>query len=201
MPPEARPGENQDRGLQGSFRRNQRREETQEALMSFIGQLLIGWLLADLLSGVFHWWEDRFGNETWPILGSWLIAPNKLHHVEPLAFLENSFTQRTRASIIAAGLFGALWWHLFGPSVLMATTVVGLALATEVHRLTHAPRYAGPILRVCQEIGLVQSPKCHALHHRPPQDRNFCVLTDWLNPVLEALDVWRRLERWCGLRT
>jgi hypothetical protein len=52
--------------------------------MSVIGQLLVGWLLADLLSGIFHWWEDQFGKESWPVIGPWLIAPNRLHHAEPL---------------------------------------------------------------------------------------------------------------------
>jgi hypothetical protein len=162
--------------------------------MSFVGQLLVGWLLADLLSGIFHWWQDQFGKESWPVIGPWLIAPNRLHHTEPLTFLQNNFTQRTRATIMAAGLFGAIWWYLAGPSVLLFTTVVGLSITTEVHYLAHAPRFAGPVLSVLQEIGLIQSPKGHALHHRPPQNRNYCALTDWLNPILEALNVWSRAE-------
>jgi sterol desaturase/sphingolipid hydroxylase (fatty acid hydroxylase superfamily) len=163
--------------------------------VSILGQLLVGWLLADLLSGIFHWWQDQFGKESSPVIGPWLITPNRLHHDQPLAFLQNNFTQRTRASIMAAGLFGALWWSIAGPSVVLFTTVIGLSLATEVHRLTHAPKLAGPILSVLQEIGVIQSPKGHALHHRPPQNRNFCALTDWLNPIFEALDIWSRAER------
>jgi hypothetical protein len=163
--------------------------------MDIIGQLLVGWLLADLISGIFHWWEDQFGKASWPLIGPWLVAPNQLHHAEPLVFLQNTFSKRTRASIISAVLLGAVWWYFAGPSVLLFTTVVGLSLATEVHRLAHAPRHAGPILKVLQQIGVIQSPKGHALHHRPPQNRNFCALTDWLNPALEAMDVWNRAER------
>lgn len=163
--------------------------------MSIVGQLLIGWLLADLLSGIFHWWQDRFSSESWLVIGAWLIAPARLHHIKPLFFLQNNFMQRTRASIIAAGLLGAIWWYVAGPSVVLFTTVIGLSLATEVHRLTHAPKLAGPVLSVLQEIGIIQSVKGHALHHRPPQNRNFCALTDWLNPALEAMDVWNRAER------
>ena len=51
---------------------------------------------------------------------------------------------------------------------------------------------------VLQEIGLLQSPVHHAGHHRPPSDRRYCVLTDWLNPVLDAVGIWALLER--GLR-
>lgn len=163
--------------------------------MEIVGQLFVGWLLADLFSGFFHWWQDEFGKVSWPILGPWLIAPAQLHHAEPLVFTSNTFAERTRASIIAAALVGAVWWYVAGPSVMMFAFITGSALATEAHYYAHVPRNAGPVLRVFQEIGLIQSPKGHAVHHRPPQNRNYCALTDWLNPLFEALDFWRRLER------
>ena len=161
-------------------------------MSEIVGQLLLGWLLADLLTGAFHWWEDEFGNEDWPLIGKWLIAPNRLHHVEPLAFSEHGFWGRNRASIIAASIFGAAWLSLVGPSAFIAAFIVGAALANEVHFLAHSPSNAGPVVRVLQQTGLFQSPKAHALHHRPPFNVNYCVLTDWLNPTLEALGVWRR---------
>jgi hypothetical protein len=43
--------------------------------MSIVGQLLLGWLLADFLTGVFHWWEDRLGKESWPVIGHLIIKP------------------------------------------------------------------------------------------------------------------------------
>lgn len=161
---------------------------------SIIGQLILGWLLADFLTGAFHWWEDRFGVETWPIIGPWIIAPNRLHHAEPLAFTEHGFIARNGASIIAAAVVGLGWYTLFGPSVCMASALLGGALANEVHFYAHKPSAAGALLSVLQQTGLIQSPKGHAAHHRPPQDKSFCVLTDWLNPALEAIGFWRRLE-------
>jgi hypothetical protein len=64
---------------------------------------------------------------------------------------------------------------------------IGGALANEVHRYAHQPSAAPGWVRVLQEIGLCQSPKEHSAHHRPPHDANFCILTDWLNPLLEAI--------------
>jgi hypothetical protein len=167
---------------------------------AIFGQVILGWLLADFLTGSFHWWEDRFGAETWPVIGPWIIAPNRLHHSVPLAFTEHGFVARNGASIAAAAAAGAAWTLLLGPSVLMAATLTGSALANEVHYYAHKPSAAGPILSVLQQTGLMQSPKVHASHHRPPNDTNYCVLTDWLNPTLEAVRLWPRLERLLGRR-
>lgn len=164
-------------------------------LSTIVGQALLGWLLADLVTGAFHWWEDRFGREDWPLIGPWLIAPNRLHHAAPLAFAQHGFWPRNAASIVAALVVGFAWLLLTGPSVLMAAALAGGALANEVHYFAHRPSAAGPVLRVLQQTGLVQSPKGHAAHHRPPHQVNYCVLTDWLNPALEAVGLWSRLER------
>lgn len=68
------------------------------------GQLLLGWLFADFLTGAFHWWEDRHGNESWPVIGQWLIAPNRLHHLRPLAFGAHGFVGRNLTSECIATL-------------------------------------------------------------------------------------------------
>jgi ubiquitin-conjugating enzyme E2 variant len=93
---------------------------------------------------------------------------------------------------IAAG--GLLTW-LFGFSVLIAAMMVGGSLVNEVHAWAHRPSTAPRWARVLQETGFIQSPKHHAGHHRPPQDKHYCILTDWLDPVLDALDAWGRAER------
>lgn len=163
-------------------------------MSDIVGQLVLGWLLADLLTGAFHWWEDRFGNENWPLIGPWIIAPNQLHHIEPLAFAQNGFWGRNRASIFATGAFGVVWLAAFGPSIMLFATLFGGAIANEVHYFAHCPKEANAVVRVLQQTGLLQSPKSHSTHHRPPHLTNFCVLTDWLNPPLEALGFWRGLE-------
>lgn len=163
-----------------------------------VGQALMGWLLADLLGGAFHWWEDRLASERWPIIGPWLIEPNRLHHTDPLAFLSGTFAYRNGATIALALAVGAARLAAAGPSTMLAFAVLGGALSNEAHYFAHRPGAAGPVLRVLQETGLIQSPKHHAGHHRPPHERRYCVLTDWLNPTLDALRVWERLERLIG---
>jgi sterol desaturase/sphingolipid hydroxylase (fatty acid hydroxylase superfamily) len=165
---------------------------------SVAGELLLGWLAADLATAIFHWWEDRFGREDWPVIGPWIIAPNRLHHAEPLAFTAGDFLDRNRASIGAALIVGAAMAALLGPSIWLAALLVGVSVTNEVHRFAHQPSASPTWLRMLQQTGVVQSPKAHAAHHRPPFDRNYCVLTDWLNPLLEQVRFWPRLERLCG---
>lgn len=165
-----------------------------------VGQALIGWLIADLLSGAFHWWHDRLTSTRWPVIGQWLVEPARLHHREPLAFLNGTFAYRHGSTYALALAGGAVWLALLGPSITLAAAVIGAALTTQVHEWTHHPSAAGPMVRVLQETGLIQSPKHHAGHHRPPQLQRYCALTDWLNPVLDALRVWERLERLIGRR-
>lgn len=167
---------------------------------AIFGQALLGWLLADLLTGAFHWWEDNFGSEDWPLIGAWLIAPNRLHHVEPLAFTRHGFWARNGASMLTAVAGAALLSVTLGPAVWIATLAVGGALSNEVHYFAHRPSAAPPLLKVLQQTGFCQSPKGHAAHHRPAQGVSYCVLTDWLNPPLEALRLWPRLERLVGRR-
>jgi len=173
--------------------------------MSFaalFGQFILGWLFADFLSGVFHWWEDRVVTEQMPMLGSWLISPNRLHHREPLAFVDGTTVwDRSLATFVFALSIGSLWLVAFGPSVFWFATVIGGMATTEVHRYTHQPRFAPRWLRVLQETGFVQSPKEHARHHRPPATKAYCALTDWVNPVVDELELWKRLESlflWLG---
>jgi hypothetical protein len=157
------------------------------AFASTVGELLLGWLAADLVTGAFHWWEERLGNENWPIIGPWLIAPNRLHHVDPLAFTRHGFMTRNGAQLLLVGFLGAILLLAFGPSPFLAALIIGSAVSNEVHRYAHQPALAPAWIRVFQQTGLLQSPKGHAGHHRPPWDANFCVLTDWLNPIIEAV--------------
>lgn len=162
--------------------------------VTLFGEIILGFLLADLLTGIVHWWMQRVAKETWPVIGSWAIRANREHHDDPLSFLSKGFVYRNYASAVIAGLVGLVWWLVIGLSVMLVITVITTALSNEIHRFTHEPHKAGPILKVMQEIGILQSPKGHSRHHRPPQNTNYCPITDWLNPILEAVGFWPRLE-------
>jgi len=151
---------------------------------------LSAWLAADLVTGAVHWWEDRYGDPSWPIVGRHVVQPNILHHREPRAFLagnivERNWTAAAPALLVAAAFAAAGWWWL---------ALVGLfaACANEVHAWSHQ-RCSRPV-RALQLLGVLASAEDHARHHRSPFRSDFCVLTGWLNPLLESIRFWRGVE-------
>lgn len=165
-------------------------------LANLLGELILGWLLADFLTGLFHWWEDTHQHlADVPVIGPFIIQPNILHHDLPLAFTEHDFWARNRAAMITACIAAAIMTGLFGLQAWIIAMAVGGGLTNEVHRYAHQPSTAGKVLKVLQEIGIMQSPKQHARHHRPPYDVHYFILTDWLNPIAEAIGFWPWLNR------
>ena len=164
-------------------------------VLQFIISALAGWLIADLVSGIIHWAEDNFGSEDWPIIGPLVIAPNRLHHRDPGAFIRNgTFLSRASTGAAFSLAVGVLVLALTGPSVTLGFAVLGGCLANEVHFWAHRPLAAPQPVRWLQKSGLLQSLDQHAQHHRAPHDRAYCILTNWLNPALDHLTVWPRLN-------
>ena len=166
-----------------------------DAILLIVAQLLAGWLIADFLSGVAHWLEDRVLTETTPFLGRLVVIANRRHHLDPVAFLAGSVWVRHGTTWATAGTVSVIWLALLGPSWIWASATAGGMLTAAVHYRTHAAPPAGSWCRALQDIGIIQSVRQHAQHHRPPSDGRYCALTDWLNPLLDRVHLWARLER------
>lgn len=169
-------------------------------LLIFLVQLLLGWLLADFLTGVMHWLEDRFGpgREHWPIVGSLIFAPNRLHHADPVAFTRQGFFERNWTTWAVVALFALPMLCIFGPAPWLLTALAGGAMANEIHAWAHrrtiVPGWAAMPVELLQSIGFLQSPAHHAQHHVPPHRRAYCILTGWLNPLLDSVKFWSLIE-------
>jgi hypothetical protein len=157
--------------------------------------LVSAWLAADFISGAFHWWEDRYGDASWPILGPLVVAPNVLHHTQPRAFLDQTVLMRNWTTAVPSlGLSAAAW---YAGANWLATVFAMLSVANEVHAWAHQ-KCSRPV-RALQLLGVLQSQEQHADHHTKPFDTNYCVMTDWLNPVLQAVGFWPGVEAVVGV--
>lgn len=152
-------------------------------------------LLADFVAGIVHWLEDAYGTEETPVVGPLLIRPNIVHHHYPRFFTKLSWWQSSWDLVIpSALLLAAAWWWGLLSWQLWLFVVLG-ANANQVHKWAHRTRTEnGPVISFLQDIHVLQTPKHHALHHTDPKNTYYCPITNVLNPVLERVQFWNRLE-------
>jgi plasmanylethanolamine desaturase len=158
-------------------------------------------LVADVVSGLVHWWGDTFFDETTPVLGPLIIRNFRAHHDDPAAMTAHGFLELNGASCLALvpPLAGAVAFEAEGRTgVVLHAFLVCFALVSaatnHLHKWAHAsavPDWIG----WAQRRRLVLSPDHHARHHAPPHRRSYCVATGWANPWLDRVDAFPRLER------
>jgi ubiquitin-conjugating enzyme E2 variant len=152
-------------------------------------------LAADFISGVVHWWEDRYARLNGGPLQQ-VAIDNLRHHARPREFLAKGYWASSwdlwllgAAALGAAALLGVLSWHVPLFAVLVAN-------ANQVHKWAHRTREEnGPLIGTLQRLHLLQTARHHGRHHQGSRDSHYCVLTNFLNPLLEEVQFWRRLER------
>lgn len=170
-------------------------------MLSFL-QILIAWLLADFLTGVVHWFEDRYMDKYSLNFLNSLAEENDLHHRKPTAMTLNSgWTNMRSAAAIGWPLAAILW--LIGCPLWIWLIPFFASFGNLVHRWAHMPKHRLPSwIRLMQRIGLFISYQHHDLHHRSMRQLipkhlagyKFCPMTNWVNPILDAVRFWHGLE-------
>jgi ubiquitin-conjugating enzyme E2 variant len=164
-------------------------------VLAFLPAVLAGYVAADLVSGLVHWFCDHFLEEHTPVVGPALIAPFREHHRDPLAMTRHGFLELSGNSCLALlPVLAAAWrWPLGAwlDALVLAfgAAVVGTNL---LHKWAHAPA-APAAVRWLQRCRLVLSPGAHAVHHRPGFAGAYCVTSGWLNPLTDHARVFRAL--------
>ncbi len=160
----------------------------------FITQILLGILIADFLSGMFHWMEDRYGGPSWPIVGR-LIRMTVRHHKRPRRMVRSGFWRRNLPTMTISGSFGLAFLALGWINPLTLSGVIVGAFANEFHNWSHRRQSEnGPFITALQHLGLIISPLEHARHHRGRKNTHYCAITGWVNAPLERVRFWRKLE-------
>ena len=73
--------------------------------------LLVGYLFADLILGIMHWFCDAFFKENTPIIGTIVIQPFRDHHVHPQRITRYRFIEQdtTNFFLMLPPLAVAFW--------------------------------------------------------------------------------------------
>jgi len=174
-----------------------------------VGLALPAALAADFAAGFFHWFADTFLTPNTPWIGPTVIRSFRDHHVDPKAIARRSAVEASGQNCLAClpllALAGLAYWQTPphpAPVAGLLLLTLGIGLTNRFHQWAHADRVP-PWVALLQRRGLILSPENHAVHHRGAHDRAYCVTTGWLNPLLDAVAFFARLEaavRWLGPR-
>lgn len=66
-------------------------------------------------------------------------------------------------------------------------------LSQEFHKYSHMVRVPSTIAKL-QDLRIMLPRKEHGQHHASPFESNYCILNGMCNPLLDRLDLFRRLE-------
>jgi ubiquitin-conjugating enzyme E2 variant len=158
-------------------------------------EALLVLVLVDFASGFIHWVEDTFWVEQTPVLGSWLVGPNELHHRDGSAFVRNNWLQSSWDLLLAALAIVAVAWSLDALTWHVWLFAIVGANANQIHKWSHMRDADLPFLvRALQRCRILQSRADHAEHHCGEKNTAYCVITPYVNVVLDKLRFWRTLE-------
>ncbi len=160
----------------------------------FLIKFLFTVMLADFVSGLVHWLEDAYARPGMPLVGR-IAEENLRHHARPREFISKSWWESS-SDLLLIGLLVILGALLIGMmSGWLLLFVVLVVNANQIHKWAHqGPRENPKIVTWLQKHKILQTPREHARHHSGEKNSHYCVITNYLNPVLEKIAFWKGLE-------
>ncbi len=157
---------------------------------------IAGWLLADLVSGMGHYATDHLFSDTTPfgVGPTWRFSRDLHKHPAQYQGMRSWNINRSMARFIT--VFHALLFlesylqraHQldFSPYVMtvMNTFLMHWSL---IHDFAHGYCRDNPVVKGLQKTGIILRPQTHKTHHRPPYDKDFCLISGKMNGVLNFL--------------
>lgn len=152
--------------------------------------LLIGvmFFLTDLISGLLHVILDNPRSLDIDAIRG-LAEGFQRHHEDPtniyrMPLYEHLYVMHLPLTLM---FFILLPFHEPRMYVVFLTAVVSLHVMQMAHLWAHAPAARVPkVVRRLQKFKLLLGKAQHGRHHRPPYNKNFCILTGMCNPLLNS---------------
>lgn len=157
----------------------------------------VGYILADLGSGVYHWAIDNYGDGSTPIFGSQIEAFQG-HHKWPWTITKRQFANNLHA------LARVVTFTVLPIALLCHDPIVQgfvgmfsgcIMFSQQFHAWAHGTKSRLPPLVVAlQHAGVLVSRSQHAAHHRSPYNNNYCIVSGVWNEFLDKKKVFEALE-------
>lgn len=135
-------------------------------------EIVLGYALADLLSGIYHLMTDAGYN-----LPAQIRDFSK-HHAQPWTMTFDASPMIAGVPVMLGAPFFPCPWFFF-------TLGFGMSICQFTHYWTHNKpnRFVG----LLQKARLIISPRGHWKHHKAPFACNFCILSGWNNVWMNAI--------------
>ena len=159
-------------------------------------------LLGDFVGGLVHWTADTYFSENTPVVGPALIKPFRQHHLFPRDICTHTFVSIVgNVCILAVPVLSLclylLWVSnhgLLAFAILCITLMTAATVATNVfHKWAHQEEPSAGV-RWLQRTRLILEPRHHQVHHTEPFEMHYCITNGWLNPLLNKIGFFRKLE-------
>ncbi|BCS83457.1 putative transmembrane protein [Cotonvirus japonicus] len=158
-------------------------------------QIISGYILSDIIMGIYHWIKDTYFTPFTPIIGKTFIWGSRLHHVRPRYVMEFSNIDLFYDSAKWTLSWIAPLFYFFGFNAFLVTMFLTISMNDIVHKYTHFLDHERPLLAtILQRVGIFQSHEEHHVHHISPHEIKYCPITPYTNGPLEAINFWRRME-------
>lgn len=159
----------------------------------------LGYVLADLGTGIYHFAVDNYGGPSTPLFGSQIEAFQG-HHRRP-----STITRRQPANnlhtLARAVAFAVVPLELaVGNGGAAAHAFIGacagcVMLSQQFHAWAHGARGRVPAwVEALQGAGVLISRDMHGAHHREPYNNNYCIVSGVWNRVLDEHKVFEAVE-------
>jgi plasmanylethanolamine desaturase len=178
----------------------------QQLIWLVVPALLLGIVIGDFVTGVVHWAADTYCSEDTPIIGQSLIKPFRMHHVDPKEICSHGIVNTLGNTCILGVplLIVCLIILLSWPTSISASAafallttviVVGVTVVTnQLHKWAHQDDPPKAV-RLLQRTRIILDPKHHEAHHSAPFNSHYSITNGWMNPLLNKVKFFRRLER------
>ncbi|MFN7160513.1 MAG: fatty acid desaturase CarF family protein [Candidatus Gracilibacteria bacterium] len=173
-------------------------------ILVFFISIPISIIISDFISGLVHWFCDSYGTKDTFLIGPLFIQNFRQHHLTPLGMCKSNFFGTIgHAALVASILLGC---HLLLLFLLPASTPIAVlsiilvwisffgVLTNLFHKWSHQI-HTSTWVKILQKSHVVLAPKHHRVHHTPPFEHYYCITTGWLNPLLERINFFPKMEK------
>ncbi|PIA27483.1 hypothetical protein AQUCO_07700035v1 [Aquilegia coerulea] len=158
---------------------------------------LLGYVLADLGSGVYHWAIDNYGDASTPVFGSQIEAFQG-HHKWPWTITRRQFANNLHAlARVITFVVVPIDLAINDPVLLSFVAMCSgcIMFSQQFHAWAHGTKSKlPPVVVALQESGVLVSRSQHSAHHRQPYNNNYCIVSGAWNKFLDENMIFEALE-------